>query len=62
MKLGQVGVDSNIAQDHSSSLLEDISGNYGPIHMESQPKSKLGQVGVKFKWFELCAQNHSVGP
>ena len=34
-KSGQVGVGSNIAQNHSSGPQEGISGHYLPIHMKS---------------------------
>ena len=44
-KIGQVGVCSNIAQNHSSWLQEVMSGHYlPPIHKISWPKVKFGQV------------------
>ena len=59
VKLGQVQVGSNIAQNHSSSKQEVISGHYlFPIHMKSWPKVKLGQVQVGSN----IAQNHSSSP
>ena len=48
-------VSSNIAQNHSSGLLEVTSGHYLPNSHENLPKSKLGQVGVGSN----IAQNHS---
>ena len=55
LKLGQVGVGSNIAQNKSSSLQGVISGHYLlQIHMTSLPKVKLGQVGV----VSNIVQNH----
>ena len=58
-KLGQIQVGSNIAQNHSSSPYEVISGHYfPPIHMKSWPKEKLGQVQVGSN----IAQNHSSNP
>ena len=41
MKSGQVGVGSNIAQNHSFSLWEVI---FAPIHMKSLPEVKLSKV------------------
>ena len=41
VKSGQVGVGSNIAQNHSFSLWEVI---FGPIHMQSLPYVKLSKV------------------
>ena len=60
LKLGQIGVSSNIAQNHSFSLQEVISGHslFAPIHMKSWPKVKLGQVGVGSN----MAQNNSSSP
>ena len=56
VKLGKVGVDWNIAQNHSSNPKEVISAHYlPPIHMKGWPKVKLGQVGVGSN----IAQNHS---
>ena len=47
---------SNIAQNHSPGLLgSNIWSLFGPIHMKSWQKSKLGQVGVGLN----IAQNHS---
>ena len=58
-KVGYVQVGSNIAQNHSSSSQEVISGHYlPPIHMKSWPKVKLGQVQVGSN----VAQNHSSSP
>ena len=55
VKLGQVQVGSNIAQNHSSSKYEVIWSLFVPIHMKSWPKVKLGQVEVGSN----IAQNHS---
>ena len=41
MKSGQVGVGSNIAQNHSFSLWEVI---FALIHMKSLPEVKLSKV------------------
>ena len=41
MKSGQVGVGSNIAQNHSFSLWEVI---FAPIHMKGLSEVKLGKV------------------
>ena len=41
MKSDQVGVGSNIAQNHSFSLWEVI---FTPIHMKSLPEVKLSKV------------------
>ena len=41
VKSGQVGVGSNIAQNHSFSLWEVI---FAPIHMKSLPEVKLSKV------------------
>ena len=54
VKLGQVQVGSNIAQNHSSSTLS----LFAPIQMKSWPKLKLGQVQVGSN----IAQNHSSSP
>ena len=52
VKLGQVQVGSNIAQ-------EVISGQlFAPIHMKSWPNVKLGQVQVGSN----IAPNHSSSP
>ena len=50
VKLGQVEVGSNIAQNHWSLFV--------PIHIKSWPKVKLGQVQVGSN----IAQNHSSSP
>ena len=54
LKIGQVEVGSNIAQNHSSSVV--LSGHY--LHMKSWPKVKLGQIKVDSN----IAQNHSSSP
>ena len=59
VKLGQVQVGSNIAQNHSSIPKEVLYGHcLPPIHMKSWPKVKLGQVQVGSN----IAQNHSSSP
>ena len=40
-KLGQVGVDSNFAQKHSSSLWEDIYGHIGRQSDEKLTNSEI---------------------
>ena len=57
VKLGQVQVGSNIAQNHSSNpyMGSHIWSLFAPIHMKSWPKVKLGQVQVGSN----IAQNHS---
>ena len=54
VKLGQVQVGSNIAQNHSSSPWS----LFAPIHMKSWPKVKLGKVQVGSN----IAQNQSSSP
>ena len=72
VKLGEVQVGSNIAQNHSSSssrfehcsesliypIRSHIWSLFTPIHMKSWPKVKLGQVQVGSN----IAQNHSSNP
>ena len=56
VKLGQVQVGSNIAQNHSFNPYEVISGHYLPqFTYKSWPKVKLGQVQVGSN----IAKNHS---
>ena len=43
VKLGQVGICSNIAQNHSFSPLDVIWSLLAPIHMQSWPNMKLGR-------------------
>ena len=54
VKLGQVQVGSNIAQNPIGSHIWSL---FAPIHMKSWPKVKLGQVQVGSN----IAQNHSPG-
>ena len=55
VKLGQVEIGSNIAQNHSSNLYEVLSDHFiYPNHMKSWPKAKLSQVGLGLN----IAQNH----
>ena len=59
VKLGQVQVGSNIAQNHSYNPYEVyIWSLFAPIHMKSWLKVKLGQVLVGSN----IAQNHSSTP
>ena len=70
MKLGQVGVGSNIVQNHSYSPYGIISGHYltqipwkvdqkwNYVKLISWLKIKLGKVGVGFN----IAQNHFSSP
>ena len=54
VKLGQVEVGSNIAQNHQP-IWSNILSLIAPIHMKSWPKVKLGQVGNGSN----ITQNHS---
>ena len=59
VKLAQVQVGSNIAQNHSSSPWEVIFGHYLPqFTWKGDPKVKLGKVQVGLN----IAQNHSSSP
>ena len=58
VKLGQVQVGLNIAQNHSSSPEEVIWSLFAPLHMKSWSKVKLGPVQVGSN----IAQNHSSSP
>ena len=59
VKLGQVQVSSNIAQNtHLAHRKSYIWSLFAPIHVESWPKVKLGQVQVGSN----IAQNHSSNP
>ena len=59
VKLGQVQVGLNIAQNHSSNPLGSHTWSlFASIHMKSWPKVKLGQVGVGLN----IAQNQSSNP
>ena len=49
-KISQSSSLFELCSNHSSSLEEVISGHYlPPIRLKSLPKSKLGQVGSRFK-------------
>ena len=59
LKLGLVGIGSNIAQNHLSSLLRSpIWSLVAPMHMQGWLNYNLGQVGVG----SIIVQNHSSGP
>ena len=59
VKLGQVQVGSNIAQNPSSKPIgSHIWSLFAPIHMKNWPKVKLGKVQVGSN----IAQNHSSSP
>ena len=59
VNLGQVKINSNIAQNYSSSTLEVISGHYLPqFTWKVDQKWNLCQVGVG----PNIAHNHSSGP
>ena len=54
LKLNQVGVGSNIAKYHSSSLYEVISGHYVPKSPWIVKKHKLDQVEVGLNIAQNC--------